>query len=293
MFGLLLLLVAVACYCYCLFLCDPDFFLLCVAGKCVTDKTKHRDIKYADRAEAQKLINDKRFRTVNELTPELFEIDMAKNVIRLDLPQQIGYFVYQYAKLRMLQFYYDFMDVFVDRRDFQYVQMDTDSSYIAISGNTLEDVIKPHMKEQFYRDYDKWLPAVACDTHQPEFVNGRTNFSGACCVSRQKFDKRTPGLFKLEWCGRGFVGLCSKTYYCYGDTDKASCKGINKRQNELNKDKFMQVLNEQKAGAGVNRGFRVMNNRMYTYTQIRHGLSYFYPKRKVAADGMTTEPLDV
>jgi hypothetical protein len=42
----------------------------------------------------------------------------GKKTITLDLPLQIGCFVYQYAKLRMLQFYYDFMDVFVDHRDF-------------------------------------------------------------------------------------------------------------------------------------------------------------------------------
>jgi hypothetical protein len=44
----------------------------------------------------------------------------------------IGCFVYQYAKLRMLEFYYDFMDVFVDRRDFQYCAMDTASASMAI-----------------------------------------------------------------------------------------------------------------------------------------------------------------
>jgi GTP1/Obg family GTP-binding protein len=44
---------------------------------------------------------------------------MSKKTIHLDLPMHIGCFVYQYAKLRMLEFYYDFMDVFVDRRDFQ------------------------------------------------------------------------------------------------------------------------------------------------------------------------------
>jgi hypothetical protein len=56
---------------------------------------------------------------------------------------QIGCFVYQYSKLRMLEFYYDFMDVFVDRRDFQYCAMDTDSAYMALSATSLEEVIKP------------------------------------------------------------------------------------------------------------------------------------------------------
>ena len=61
---------------------------------------------------------------------------MSKKTITLDLPLQIGRFVYQYAKLRMLQFYYDFIDVFVDHRDFQYCSMDTDSAYMALSTDT-------------------------------------------------------------------------------------------------------------------------------------------------------------
>jgi hypothetical protein len=36
----------------------------------------------------------------------------------------------------MQQFYYDFVDVFVDLRDFQYCVMDTDSAYIALSADT-------------------------------------------------------------------------------------------------------------------------------------------------------------
>jgi hypothetical protein len=34
-------------------------------------------------------------------------VGMSKKTIRLDLSMQIGCFVYQYAKLRMLEFYYD------------------------------------------------------------------------------------------------------------------------------------------------------------------------------------------
>ena len=29
---------------------------------------------------------------------------------------------------------------------------------------------------------------------------------------------------KYEWRGNGFIGLCSKTYYCFGATDKYSTK---------------------------------------------------------------------
>jgi hypothetical protein len=59
------------------------------------------------------------------------------------------------AKLRMLEFYYDFMDVFVDRRDFQYCAMDTDSAYMALSSASLEEVIKPDMQQRYQNVFHK------------------------------------------------------------------------------------------------------------------------------------------
>ena len=53
------------------------------------------------------------------------------------------------------------------------------------------------------------------------------------------------------------------------------------------------VLLTKQDSAGVNRGFRVVNNTMYTYTQVRDAVSYFYPKRKVLEDGVSTLPLDI
>jgi len=45
----------------------------------------------------------------------------------------------------MLQFYYDFFDRFIDRADFHYFEMDTDSAYLALSAARLIDIIKPYM----------------------------------------------------------------------------------------------------------------------------------------------------
>ena len=110
------------------------------------------------------------------------------------------------------------------------------------------------------------------------------------CVLRRA---GTPGLFKIEWCGDGFIGLCSKTYYCFGATDKSTTKGLNKRQNDIDKDAFLNVLTNRRSGSGVNRGFRVHNSSMMTYIQEKAALTYFYPKRKVLEDGLTTAPLDL
>ena len=61
----------------------------------------------------------------------------------------------------------------------------------------------------------------------------------------------------------------------------------------MNKDKFLHVLLTKQNSSGVNRGFRVVNNTMYTYEQVRDAFSYFYPKRTVLADGVSTTPLDI
>ena len=98
---------------------------------------------------------------------------------------------------------------------------------------------------------------------------------------------------KVEWEGQGIIGLRSKTYHCFGAKDKFCCKGVNKKCNEINKDNYLQVVLTKQNSSGVNRGFRVVNNTMYTYEQVRNAFSYFYPKRKVLADGVSTTPLDI
>jgi len=161
----------------------------------------------------------------------------------------------------MLEFYYDFIDKFVDRSDFQYLEMDTDSAYIGISGESLEEVIRPELREQFQEEKHLWLPRN--DT--PE---------------NRAYDKRTPGLFKVEFEGNGFISLCSKTYYCFGRKDKYSCKGIIKKCNDINKETFLKVLTSRKSASGVNRGFRCINNRVYTYSQVRQGFSFFMQRER-------------
>ena len=79
-------------------------------GKTVTNADRHRDIKYSTEVDTSALINNKRFRQLDVVAEDAYEIEMNKSVVKYTLPLHIGFFVYQYAKLRMLQFYYDFVD---------------------------------------------------------------------------------------------------------------------------------------------------------------------------------------
>ena len=51
----------------------------------------------------------------NELPDHVFEIEMKKKGITFDLPIQSGYYILQYAKLRVLECYYDFHDFYIVR----------------------------------------------------------------------------------------------------------------------------------------------------------------------------------
>ena len=267
-------------------------------GKPVTNIDKHRDVKYCTEVGTSACVNNNRFRQLDVITEDTYEVAMNKSVTRYNPPLHIGFFVYQYDKLRMLQFYYDFVDRYVDRSLFQYCEMDTDSAYIALAGDSIDDLVAPSHREHYFRNKSQWLPAECCDNHKDDYIQTRLaglpwTTTEPCCSARKAFDKRTPGLFKIEWCCDGFIGLCSKTYYCFGATNKCTTKGLNKRQNIIDKGAFLSVLTNRRSGSGVNRGFRVHNSSMMTYVQERAALTYFYPKRKVLAYGLTTAPLDL
>ena len=80
---------------------------------------------------------------------EAYELESQKARITAKRPFQIGIAVYQLAKLRMLKFYYAFLDRYFDRRDFELIQMDTDSNYVALSADKLEDIVRPELREEF------------------------------------------------------------------------------------------------------------------------------------------------
>lgn len=185
----------------------------------------------------------------------------------------------------MLQFYYDFIDFYIDRSDFQYQEMDTDSAYIAFSDDQpFVNLIKPELKQHFMDHKYEWLPRDYND-------------------EVAAFDKRKAGLFKEEWRGDAMVSLSSKNYICYlpngKHKQKVSAKGVqqggNKNADILNPDSFERVVRDRITLNATNSGFRIDKQRhgMITYNQTKIGLNYYYDKRRVLDDGITTEPLDL
>ena len=81
-------------------------------GKTVTNVDRHRKVTYCTEVgtSLSLLVGNKRFRQLDVVSEDAYEVTSNKARVTYDLPLHIGFFVYQYAKLRMLQFYYDFVD---------------------------------------------------------------------------------------------------------------------------------------------------------------------------------------
>ena len=262
----------------------------CAYGSLILDKEKHQSTRYVtDEGQAQQLINNARFKTIGEVNDNMFEVTMSKARILCDLPIQLGFTILQLAKLRMLQFYYDFLQAACIPKRFQMTEMDTDAFYMALAGPDFESIMKNDaIRERFHNA----LRVDNCNDSEYGPDQGHM-LPRECCAKHSAYDARTPGLFKLEATGTEMISLCSKTY-SLKTTDggcKFSSKGLNKNALSDPHATYKQVLETGIAASGRNRGIKTQNHAVITYEQDRQAINYFYCKRQVMDDGRSTRPL--
>ena len=233
-------------------------------GKMIENLEKHISTKFTtDEKLIDKIFRSPFFEDLEEINAGVFEVRQRKRQVTITRPYQCGIAVYQLAKLRMLEFYYDFLDKFCDRRDFELIQMDTDSFYMALSAQDFDEIIKPEMKELYKEEKKNWLVT-------------------------DEYSKRVPGLFKAEFQGKRMIALTSKCYFADSGGEgvkKFSCKGVSRRQNKMNWERYKNALFGSLDKAR-NIGFRKRDNHIVTYEQSKLGLSAYYDKRIVHEDGI-------
>ena len=248
--------------------------------KCLTDEKTHA------------AITSKLFKKLDHVNNSLYEIELAIAQIEHKEPIIVGFFILQYAKLRMLELYYNFFTKFCNVKKLEELEMDTDSLYLALAEKELEECIRPEMRAEWRRlrsnDYVDSFTADAVANFFPR----------TCCIKHKQHDEKEPGLFKEEIRCTEMLCLCSKTYCCYNVSSnklKFSSKGLMKRVLDESGDgpleKYRKVLNEKVNVTSNNRRFRTNNHSVATCEQVKKGVSYFYPKRTVETDGIHTQPL--
>ncbi|KAG3204484.1 hypothetical protein PC129_g22573 [Phytophthora cactorum] len=130
-------------------------------GRSGMDMSKHKEVKYESNDKAIKSkIEHFTFHGLEELNGAC-EITMKKRRLNNKNPIHLSIAIYQLAKLRMLQFYYDCIDFYFAHSDFQYQEMDTDSAYIAFScEKPFQDCIKPELRAHFKEHIYDWFHAT-------------------------------------------------------------------------------------------------------------------------------------
>jgi hypothetical protein len=103
-------------------------------------------------------------------------------------------------------------------------------------GESINDLVKPNLGAEYELEKHSWFPRDNND-------------------EVRAYDKRKPRLFKTEFEGEGIIGLSSKMYVCYSDSNKNkfSCKGVNRGRNDINKDTYLRVLRTKEPGYATNR----------------------------------------
>ena len=138
--------------------------------------------------------------------------------------------------------------------------MDTDLAYMAISGDSFEELIKPDLCEEFKNDKHNWFVT-------PLAPQG----------------KRTPGLFKAEFKGDKIIDLCSKMY-CRENlaTDsnpgqvKISMKGVNKGQSKNPMSHYEHTLTPMETFTACTSGIRSRSDNGYIQA-VQDCSGLFYP----------------
>src|SRR5687768_9270297 len=84
--------------------------------------------------------------------------------------------------------------------------MDTYSFYMAITVETLEDLIKPELKEEFEKEKNK---CISSDSNEKiKITYQKKEYE----MTKSQYEKRTPLLFKKEFSGDFMIAICPKMY---------------------------------------------------------------------------------
>ena len=196
---------------------------------------------------------------------------------------QCGIAVFQLAKLRMLESYYDFLNEYFSRQDFELCYMDTDSFYLEWVVTLLDEIVKAEMRQAYQVDKKNWLAA-------------------------DEYSERTPGLFKPEFIGTRGMWLTAKCYFVQNEAEKNkyNCKGVSKNHNNLNFERYKDLLDvflktridrhwirRWRYWQSQEFRLRVYDQGIVTYEQNKpYRLSAYCDNRYVSSHGIQTRPLD-
>ena len=178
-------------------------------GYQIMDGNRHTVTKYLSDEKTHAANNSKLFKRLDHMNNSLYEVELSKAEIDQKEPIIVGFSILQYAKLRMLELYYNSFTRYCELNKFEELEMNTDSLYLALAEKELEDCLKPELRPPWQR-----LRSNYCvDDFAADAV--ATFFHRTCCVKHKQHDKKEPGPFKEDFRRTEMLCLYSKTYCCF------------------------------------------------------------------------------
>lgn len=259
----------------------------------------NRNLFTVDLKKANMYINKPEFIGGNEYTTNtdtLYELTLGRKKVNQNMPLHGSCMIYSLSKLLMLKFVYDFLDKYISRKDYQLMYSDTDSMWIAFSKANpfgLPKSLAPKREDENYPPTESLIRKSMQEKYEQEKHQ---------YLVFNKYDERTPGLFKVEYEASELVCLSAKSYYATPaqekDGVKKGAKGIQKR-NALTLQIYKDALNPPEnyvPHTALNKGFRFVTGKnkdlgLQLYEQRKVGVTATYTKRGLLENGINTYPI--
>ena len=110
------------------------------------DHICHTVTNYLSNEKTHGAINAKLFKRLDHVNDQSYEVQLAETEIEYRKRILVGFFILQYAKLKMLELYCNFSERFCEVKKFEEFEMDTDSLYLGLSEKGLFDCIREESK---------------------------------------------------------------------------------------------------------------------------------------------------
>ena len=168
------------------------------------DCSQHIVTKNLNDRKMHAAIISKLFKRLNHVNNAIYKVELAKAEIEHKQPFTVVFLIFLYTKLWLLELYYNFFTKLSDVNNFEELELETDSLYLAPAVRELEDCIRPKLKTEWERlwssNYTDSSTADAVEIFSPKVL-----------WQAQKYDKRKPGLFKEEFRCTELICLGIKT----------------------------------------------------------------------------------
>ena len=109
----------------------------------IMDRSRHTLTKYLTDEKTHSAIDSKMFKRLKDIPDQLYEVELVESEIEHREPIIVGFFILQYAKLRMLELYNNFFKKFGDTDKYDELEINTDSLCLALSEENLEVISFP------------------------------------------------------------------------------------------------------------------------------------------------------